>query len=83
MNGRRPRASAWPSSALVTFNYGREAAPLVLQGVQPGQRLRVLMPAGAVAGNLAVPPATTVITLGTDRALLLPAQSVQVFALEP
>jgi alpha-amylase len=68
---------------LVTFNYGREAAPLVLHGVQPGQRLRVLMPARAVAGNLEVPPATAVITLGADGALLLPAQSVQVFALEP
>ena len=68
---------------LVTFNYGREAGPLVLHGVQPGQRLRVLMPARAVAGNLEVPPAPAVITLGADGALLLPAQSVQVFALEP
>jgi glycosidase len=68
---------------LVTFNYGREAGPLVLHGVQPGQRLRLLMPARAVAGNLEVPPATAVITLGADGALLLPAQSVQVFALEP
>lgn len=67
---------------LVAFNYGREAAPLVLQGVQPGQRLRVLMPPGAVTG---AEPSTSnaVLTVGADGALLLPAQSVQVFALEP
>ena len=78
---------------LVTFNYGREAAPLVLQGVQPGQRLRVLMPAGAMTGAMtgavtgavssaATPTSASFVTVGADGALMLPAQSVQVFALE-
>ena len=74
---------------LVAFNYGREAAPLVLQGVQPGQRLRVLMPAGAMTGavtaaapSAATPTSASFVTVGADGALMLPAQSVQVFALE-
>lgn len=74
---------------LVAFNYGREAAPLVLQGVQPGQRLRVLMPAGAMTGavtaaapSAATPTSASFVAVGADGALMLPAQSVQVFALE-
>ena len=58
---------------LVAFNYGREAAPLVLQGVQPGQRLRVLMPAGAMTGavtaaapSAATPTSASFVTVGAD-----------------